>query len=207
MGLWTAAVAVAADAIYRRDVDIRHRIVVLGAGTGGTLTANRLQRLYGDRVEIVVVDRDDRHVYQPGLLFVPFGLADPGEIVRSRRAQLRDGIEFRLAEVDRVETAAHRVHLVGGESIAYDVLVVASGASLPPEETEGLTGPGWGERIFTFYELASATALREALGQFDHGRLVVNAFDMPINARSRRWSSASWPIGTCASAACATMSS
>ena len=180
MGLWTAAVAVAADAIYRRDVDIRHRIVVLGAGTGGTLTANRLQRLYGDRVEIVVVDRDDRHVYQPGLLFVPFGLADPGEIVRSRRAQLRDGIEFRLAEVDRVETAAHRVHLVGGESIAYDVLVVASGASLLPEETEGLTGPGWGERIFTFYELASATALREALGQFDHGRLVVNAIDMPI---------------------------
>ena len=180
MGLWTAAVAGAADAIYGREVDIRHRIVVLGAGTGGTLTANRLQRLYGDRVEIVVVDRDDRHVYQPGLLFVPFGLADPGEIVRSRRAQLRDGIEFRLAEVDRVETAAHRVHLMGGESIAYDVLVVASGASLLPEETEGLTGPGWDERIFTFYELASATALREALGHFDHGRLVVNAIDMPI---------------------------
>ena len=169
-----------AGAIYGRGVDIRHRIVILGGGTGGTLTANRLQRMYGDRVEVVVIDRDDRHVYQPGLLFVPFGMADPDEIVRSRRAQLHDGIEFRLAEVDRVETAGHRVHLVGGESIAYDVLVVASGASLLPDETEGLTGPGWGERIFTFYELESATALREALRSFDRGRLVVNAVDMPI---------------------------
>jgi sulfide:quinone oxidoreductase len=156
------------------------RIVILGAGTGGTLTANRLRRVYGEDVEIVVIDRDDRHVYQPGLLFVPFGLADPGEIVRPRGAQLHDGIEFRLAEVDRVETAANAVHLVGGELITYDVLVVASGAALLPEETEGLTGPGWGERIFTFFELESATALRDALRGFDRGRLVINPVDMPI---------------------------
>jgi sulfide:quinone oxidoreductase len=156
------------------------RIVILGAGTGGTLTANRLRRAHDDDVEIVVIDRDDRHVYQPGLLFVPFGLADPGEIVRARGAQLHDGIEFRLAEVDRVETAANAVHLVGGELITYDVLVVASGAALLPEETEGLTGPGWGERIFTFFELESATALRDALRGFDRGRLVINPVDMPI---------------------------
>jgi sulfide:quinone oxidoreductase len=159
---------------------MRHRIVILGCGTGGTLTANRLRRLYGDRAEIVVIDRDDRHVYQPGLLFVPFGLADPGEIVRPRAAQLHHGIEFRLAEVERVETANNTVHLEGGEMIAYDVLVVASGASLLPEETEGLTGPGWGERIFTFFELESATALRDALSRFDRGRLVINPVDMPI---------------------------
>src|SRR5512133_1163846 len=83
---------------------MRKRIVILGAGTGGTVAANRLERLLGDDVDIVVVDRDDRHVYQPGLLFVPFGMADPEHIVRSRRAQLRSGIEFRLADVDRVET-------------------------------------------------------------------------------------------------------
>ena len=159
---------------------MRKRIVILGAGTGGTLTANRLMRLYGDAVEIVVIDRDDRHVYQPGLLFVPFGMADPEDIVRSRGAQLHDGIEFRLAEVDRVATADSTVHLEGGDKIAYDVLVVASGASLLPEETEGLTGPDWGERIFTFYELESATALRDALRGFDRGRLVINPVEMPI---------------------------
>src|SRR6188474_3388852 len=79
---------------------MRNRVVILGAGTGGTLTANRLQRLYGDAAEIVVVDRDDRHVYQPGLLFVPFGMADPDGIVRPRRRQLRDGIVFHEEEVE-----------------------------------------------------------------------------------------------------------
>lgn len=62
------------------------RIVILGGGTGGTLTANRLRRQLGHSAQITVVDRDDRYIYQPGLLFVPFGLADPEEIVRSESA-------------------------------------------------------------------------------------------------------------------------
>src|SRR3990170_467459 len=85
------------------------RIVVLGGGTGGTMTANRLRRKLGrDEAEIHVVDRDDRHVYQPGLLFVPFGLASVEEIVRPRRRQLRDGIVFHETEVDGVELDADR---------------------------------------------------------------------------------------------------
>jgi sulfide:quinone oxidoreductase len=157
-----------------------HRIVILGAGTGGTLAANRLRRLYGNAATIVVVDRDDRHVYQPGLLFIPFGLAEPEEIVRPRHAQLHKGIEFRVGEVDRVETASNVVYLTDGEAIGYDVLVVATGASLQPEETQGLTGPSWGETVFTFYTLEGATALRDALRTLDRGRLVVNMIDMPI---------------------------
>jgi sulfide:quinone oxidoreductase len=156
------------------------RIVILGGGTGGTLIANRLRRVLGDGAEILVVDRDDRHVYQPGLLFVPFGMANPAEIVRPRAAQLHDGIDFRLAEVDRVETALDEVHLADGNVLPYDVLVIASGARLAPEETEGLTGPGWGERVFDFYTLEGATALRDALARFDRGRLVVNPVEMPI---------------------------
>jgi sulfide:quinone oxidoreductase len=157
-----------------------HRIVILGGGTGGTLVANRLQRLYGEDASIVVIDRDDAHVYQPGLLFVPFGLTEPSEIVRSRRAQLRDGIDLRLAEVDSVEIDRDTVRLEGGQGISYDVLVVASGATLEPGETEGLQGPEWGRSIHTFYSLEGATALRRALDGFRAGRLVVNVIDMPI---------------------------
>jgi sulfide:quinone oxidoreductase len=159
---------------------MRPRILILGAGTGGTLSANRLNRLYGDAADITVVDRDDRHLYQPGLLFVPFGLANPRRLVRSRRAQLPAGVEFRLADVESVETDRSRVCLSGGETLPYDVLVIATGASLMPEETEGLTGPGWQERVFTFYTLDGATALRDALGSFDAGRLVVNMVDLPV---------------------------
>ena len=156
------------------------RIVIIGAGTGGTLTANRLRRDFDHNTEIVVIDSDDRHVYQPGLLFVPFGLAQPDDIVRPRAEQLHDGIDFRLAEVDRVETADNTVHLGDDTQLEYDLLVIASGASLLMDETEGLTGPGWQEKVFGFYSLEQATALTRALESFEGGRLVVNTIDMPI---------------------------
>src|SRR5664279_593984 len=119
------------------------RIVILGAGTGGTLAANRLRRTAHPRdLAITVVDQDDRHVYQPGLLFVPFGLAHTEDIVRPRERQLHDGISFIEAAIDRVDIAANVVHLADGDALDYDVLVVATGARLVPEETEGLIGPG-----------------------------------------------------------------
>ena len=155
------------------------RICILGAGTGGTLAANRLRKDVPDAL-ITVVDENDRHVYQPGLLFVPFGLAHPEDIVRPRGAQLHDGIVYHRSAVDRVDIGAQRVALADGTTLDYDVLVVASGSRLVPEETEGLAGPGWLEKVFTFYDLEGAAALGAALTEFDGGRLVVNVVDLPI---------------------------
>ena len=159
----------------------KKQIVVLGGGTGGTMTANRLQRHFAaDEAEIHVVDRDDRHVYQPGLLFVPFGLAHVDEIVRPRRRQLRAGVAFHENEVEEVRIERDEILLDDGTLLPYDVLVVASGVRLQPEETEGLTGAGWNERAFTFYTPEGAAALHDALERFEGGRLVVNLIDMPI---------------------------
>jgi sulfide:quinone oxidoreductase len=158
----------------------KQRIVILGGGTGGTLTANRLRKRLGDAASITVIDADDRHVYQPGLLFVPFGLAQPDDIVRPRKRQLHRGISYLQSAVERVDVEADRVHLTDGTVLPYDVLVVATGSRLVPEETEGLLGPGWMERVFTFYDLEGAAALEAALATFDGGRLVVNVVDLPI---------------------------
>jgi sulfide:quinone oxidoreductase len=157
------------------------RIVILGGGTGGTLTANRLRRLYLEtEAEIMVVDQDDRHVYQPGLLFVPFGLAHLEEIVRPRGRQLHRGISYINSAIDHVDLVANEIYLTNGSTTGYDVLVVATGAVLVPEETEGLIGKGWMEKVFTFYSPEGAAALEAALATFDDGRVVVNVIDMPI---------------------------
>ena len=157
------------------------RIVILGGGTAGTLIANRLRRRYDEsEYRIVVIDKDDDHLYQPGLLFVPFGLAGADRLVRPRHRQLADGIAFRQAEIDHVDLRAQLVHFTTGQPLSYEVLVVASGAVLQPEETDGLTGPGWGEKVFTFYDRRGAAALHRALEDFQGGRLVVNVADMPI---------------------------
>jgi sulfide:quinone oxidoreductase len=159
----------------------RKQIVILGGGTGGTMIANRLRRRF-DKHEaaIRVVDRDDWHAYQPGLLFVPFGLAAVEDLVQPRRRQLQDGVSFHESEIASVQPDSDEVVLLDGEVLRYDVLVVASGARLQPEETEGMTGPGWNERVFTFYTPDGAEGLRRALERFEGGRLVVNLVDMPI---------------------------
>ena len=145
------------------------------------MAANRLrQSLAPDEAAITVVDQDDRHVYQPGLLFVPFGLTHAEDIVRPRRRQLARDVDFVESAIDRVEIAADQVHLSDGSVLGYDVLIVATGARLVPEETEGLLGVGWMDKVFTFYTPEGAGALAAALTTFDGGRLVVNVIDMPI---------------------------
>ena len=157
------------------------RVVILGGGTGGTLTANRLRRLYQrSEVRITVVDQDDRHVYQPGLLFVPFGLAHIEEIVRPRGRQFHHGIDYVKNAIDHVDSTAGTVLLMDGSMLGYDVLIVATGAVLVPEETDGLGGTGWMDKVFTFYSPEGAAASGAALSRFDGGRLVVNVVDMPI---------------------------
>jgi sulfide:quinone oxidoreductase len=157
------------------------RVVILGGGTAGTLTANRLQREIGGQAAITVVDRDDDHWYQPGLLFVPFGGARPGKLVRSRARQLSPGIGYHhRSPVGHVDVAGRRVHLDNGTSLPYEVLVIATGAALLPGETDGLAGAMAQGQAFTFYEPAGAAALGDALAAFDGGRIAINIVDMPI---------------------------
>lgn len=161
------------------------RLVILGAGTAGTTIANRLRKHYASEVRagvhtITVVDQDDRHVYQPGLLFVPFGMYDAEDVVRPRARQLHPDVRVVEARIERIEPDEQLVHLADARRLPYDVLVIASGSRIVPEETEGLTGTGWRDTIFDFYSLEGATSLAERLATWEGGRLVVNIVEMPI---------------------------
>lgn len=81
---------------------------------------------------------------------MPLG-ADPAALTRPRQRQLRPGIDFLQSAVGSVDVAASTVHLADGTALAYDVLVVATGAVLVPEDADGLLGSGWAERVFTFF--------------------------------------------------------
>jgi len=156
-------------------------LLVLGAGTAGTMVANRMRRVLShDTWTITVVDRDDSHLYQPGLLLLPFGRYQPRDLVRSRHSFIADGVVLLQGEVDRVDAPASTVHLEDGRALPYDFLVVATGTTPRPDQTSGMTGALWRESVFDFYTLEGAVALEKALARFDHGRLVVHVTDMPI---------------------------
>ena len=112
---------------------------------------------------------------------MPFGLTKPSSLTRPRDQQFRDGVTFLRAAVDRVDLDSDKVVLAGGEPVRYDVLIVATGARLIPEETEGPHRAGLdGEKVFTFYSLDGAVALEPALSRFTGGRLAVAVMDMPV---------------------------
>ena len=157
------------------------RLLVLGAGTAGTMIVNKLRRrLDASEWDITVVDRDDVHPYQPGFLFVPFGTYSPDQITRPRHASLPKGVDFVIGEVDRIDAGANKVALVDGKTLAYDYLVIASGTTPRPDQTPGMLDGEWRRSIFDFYTFEGSKALAKALQTFDHGRLVVHITDMPI---------------------------
>lgn len=169
------------DRTPRHSGQMKHQIVILGGGTGGTIVANRLTRYpHRDQMRVTVVDTNNDHLYQPGLLFVPFGEATVKGLTRPRDEQLHPGVHFVQDQIVSVDAVTQRVTLAHNDPIPYDVLVIATGSRLAPEETEGLEGHGWGREVFTFYEPTSATALQRALAAFTRGRIVVNVIDMPI---------------------------
>ena len=155
--------------------------MILGGGTGGTIAANRLRRaLEPGAWHITVVDRDDDHLYQPGLLLLPFGEYVAEDLVRPRRHYLSDGVELVLGDIDRVDPDACVVKLADGERLDYDYLVIATGTSPRPDQTPGMFGDEWQRSIFDFYTLSGAEALRRRLATWDGGRLVVHVVEMPI---------------------------
>ena len=156
------------------------KLVVLGAGTAGTMVVNKLRRMLDDEWSITVVDQDDHHLYQPGLLLLPFGVYTPEELVKPRTRFVPRDVDLVLGEIDRVDAAASQVLLVDGTVLDYDQLVIATGTTPRPDETPGMTGGEWGSSVFEFYTLPGAIALRDKLAEWEGGRLVVQIVEMPI---------------------------
>ncbi len=156
------------------------KLVILGAGTAGTVIANHLRkRLARGEWALTVVDRDDEHYYQPGFLFLPFGFLEKKDIVKPKSKFIPKGVDFVRAEIDRIVPAENQVLLADGRKLPYDYLIVATGAEIVPSETPGMLD-GWRDTIFDFYTPDGAEALGTKLKTFPGGTLVVHVNETPI---------------------------
>jgi sulfide:quinone oxidoreductase len=156
-------------------------ILILGAGTGGTMVANKLaHNRSSDDWYITIVDKDPRHFYQPGFLFIPFGIYQAHDVIKPKKHFLPSHVNYVIGDIEVINPEQMRVKLVDGTVLPYDYLVIATGTRLAPEETEGLLDNGWRKNIYDFYTLDGAVALAHYLDTWQGGRLVVNVAETPI---------------------------
>jgi sulfide:quinone oxidoreductase len=155
-------------------------ILILGAGTAGTMAANKLRERLDSDWDITIVDQDETHYYQPGFLFIPFGTYEPSDVIKPKREFIPKGVNYVNAAITELLPDDNRVVLGDGTELAYDHLIIATGTSPTPSETPGLEGPEYGKTVHDFYTFDGAVALRDSLADFEGGTLAINIVEMPI---------------------------
>ena len=157
------------------------KLVILGAGTAGTMMANKLRReLDKNEWDITIIDKNEDHYYQPGFLFIPFGVYSEEDVVKPKASYLPKDVNFIIEEIENIDTESNSVILSNEDKIEYDYLIIATGTDIVPSEIEGLQGDLWRKSIFDFYTLDGAVALSEFFKTWEGGKLVLNIAEMPI---------------------------
>jgi len=155
------------------------KILILGAGAGGTIVANMLrQQLPESQWQIVIIDRDDRHHYQAGYLFIPFGVYGEADVLKPKKEFIPPGVDFVVDRVVKIDKNERSVETQTGKRFDYDWLVIATGCDIHPEEIDGMMD-GWRKEIFDYYTLEGALALAKQLRYFNSGRIVLNIAEFP----------------------------
>ena len=157
------------------------KLVILGAGTAGTMAANRLGReLGGGERDNTWVDGEATHYYQPGFLFIPFGVYGKKDVIKAKRDFVPRGVKLIISAIDVIEPEANQVRLQNGQMLRYDFLIIATGVKINPQETPGMAEAEWHRSIYDFYTLEGALALQKQLAGWQGGTLVMHITEMPI---------------------------
>ena len=156
------------------------RILILGGGTAGTMMSNKLRKvLERDEWEITIVDQFKTHYYQPGFLFIPFGIYNKEDVVKPKADFFPSGVNVIYAEIDQIIADENKVRLMDGKVLHYDYLIIATGTKTFPEETPGLKEKLWYKDIFDFYTVEGAVALQKYFKSWEGGNLVMAISELP----------------------------
>lgn len=156
------------------------KLLILGGGTAGTMMANKFRKaLDREDWEITIVDKHKTHYYQPGFLFIPFGIYTKNDVIKPKGDFFPSGVNVIYSDIDRIEGEKNIVHLDGGKVLHYDFLVIATGAETRPDETPGLKEGLWRKKIFDFYTIEGAVALHDFFRDWEGGKLVMAISELP----------------------------
>ncbi len=156
-------------------------LVILGAGTSGTMMASHLKKtLPVKEWQITIIDQEKTHYYQPGFLFLPFDIYKSKQVKKSIKKFIPKGVNLLREKIDRIDKDNDQIHLDNGASIDYDILIIATGTKIAPQEIEGMLGDHWHQSVFDFYTFEGARNLRNKLRKWEGGKLVVHISEMPI---------------------------
>lgn len=167
--------------MYSNGDHAMKQIVILGAGTAGTMMLNKLSKALDPKEwKITIVDKEKDHYYQPGFLFIPFGIYDKEDVIKPKNKFFPKQAEVIYASIDSIDAERNRVLLENDEVLEYDFLIIATGTEICPEEIEGMKEELWHKSIFDFYTIEGAVALAEFLKGWEGGKMVLNIAEMPI---------------------------
>ena len=157
------------------------KILILGGGTAGTMMANKLfKALDRNEWEITIVDQHKTHYYQPGFLFIPFGIYNKSDVIKPKGDFFPSGVKVIYQEIDRIVGDENKVLLMDGTCLKYDFMIVATGTQTCPDETPGLKGEQWYKSIFDFYTVEGAVALQRFFKTWEGGKLVMCIAELPF---------------------------
>jgi sulfide:quinone oxidoreductase len=153
---------------------VKKHVLILGAGFGGLELATRLSETLVDAVRVTLLDRDDSFVFGYSKLELMLGRQSAEDVRLPYSSIDKDGVEFRQETVTGIDPSARRVTTDAG-SYDADFLVVAMGADYDMDATPGLQEGG-----FEYYTVAGAERLRDALTEFDGGKVLISVLGQPF---------------------------
>ena len=120
------------------QIATKARIVIIGAGAGGTALANRLMRRL-EGAQITLIDPRREHLYQPGLSLVAAGLKPASYVVSQTTDWLPSGVSLIAEKAAAIDPMAQSVSTESGQRVDYDFLVLAPGLVLDHDAIDGFS--------------------------------------------------------------------
>ncbi|MDX8362588.1 FAD/NAD(P)-binding oxidoreductase [Cytobacillus sp. IB215316] len=156
---------------------MKKRIVIIGAGSGGMMVANKLARqlndeITEDKVEIQLISNTEQHIYQPGYLYVVFNEKAPEHFIRQQDTLVHRNVHLQFDDIEEIIPEKNMIKSKTTQ-YSYDFLVIATGS-----HPNFNSIPGLQKGADNFYTLEGAIKLRDKLVDMKKGKILIT-IDVP----------------------------